>query len=44
MSALEGTGPIRSLKRSVAVVRAKWGEGATGQVAISAVTGLIVFG
>ncbi|BBX00180.1 hypothetical protein BST36_20200 [Mycolicibacterium moriokaense] len=42
--ALEGTGPIRSLKRSVAVVRAKWGEGATGQVAISAVTGLIVFG
>jgi hypothetical protein len=42
--ALEGTGPVRSLKRSVAVVRAKWGEGATGQVAISAVTGLIVFG
>jgi hypothetical protein len=41
--ALEGTGPVRSLKRSVAVVRAKWGEGATGQAAISAVTGLIVF-
>ncbi|MGO4445372.1 DUF6159 family protein [Mycobacterium sp. 2YAF39] len=42
--ALEGTGPIRSLKRSVQVVRAKWGEGVTGQVAISGVTGLIVFG
>jgi len=41
--ALEGTGPFRSLKRSVQVVKAKWGEGATGQVAISAVTGLIVF-
>lgn len=41
--ALEGTGPVRSLKRSVQVVKAKWGEGATGQVAISAVTGLIVF-
>ncbi|WP_239591611.1 DUF6159 family protein [Mycolicibacterium tusciae] len=42
--ALEGTGPLRSLKRSVQVVKAKWGEGATGQVAISAVTGMIVFG
>jgi hypothetical protein len=42
--ALEGAGPFRSLKRSVQVVKAKWGEGATGQVAISAVTGLIVFG
>lgn len=41
--AMEGTGPIRSLKRSVSVVKAKWGEGATGQVAISAVTGLIFF-
>jgi len=42
--ALEGAGPFRSLKRSVQVVKAKWGEGATGQVAISAATGLIVFG
>jgi hypothetical protein len=42
--ALEGTGPIHSLKRSVQVVKAKWGEGATGQIAISAFTGLIVFG
>ncbi|MGZ8815615.1 MAG: DUF6159 family protein [Mycobacterium sp.] len=37
--ALEGTGPFRSPKRSVQVVKAKWGEGATGQVASSAVTG-----
>lgn len=42
--AMEGTGPLRSLKRSVQVVKARWGEGATGQIAISAVTGLIVFG
>lgn len=42
--AMEGTGPFRSLKRSVQVVKARWGEGATGQIAISAVTGLIVFG
>lgn len=42
--ALEGAGPFRSLKRSVQVVKDKWGEGATGQVAISAATGLIVFG
>jgi Family of unknown function (DUF6159) len=40
--ALEGSGPWRSLKRSVAVVKARWGEGATGTVAISAVTGLVV--
>jgi hypothetical protein len=42
MIALEGAGPWRSLKRSVAVVKARWGEGAIGQVAISAVTGLVV--
>jgi hypothetical protein len=42
--ALEGTGPVASLKRSVQVVKAKWGEGVTGQAAISAATGLIVFG
>ena len=42
--AMEGTGPFASLKRSVQVIKAKWGEGATGQVAISAATGLIVFG
>ncbi len=40
--ALEGGGPWRSLKRSVAVVKERWGEGATGTVAISAVTGLVV--
>ncbi|MFI5509820.1 DUF6159 family protein [Mycobacterium sp. NPDC051804] len=42
--AMEGTGPFASLKRSVQVIKAKWGEGVTGQVAISAATGLIVFG
>ncbi|MCV7299835.1 hypothetical protein H7J93_09325 [Mycobacterium barrassiae] len=41
--AMEGTGPFASLKRSVQVIKAKWGEGATGQIAISAATGLIVF-
>jgi hypothetical protein len=40
--ALEGSGPIRSLKRSASVVKAKWGEGATGVIAISAVTFLVV--
>jgi len=40
--ALEGSGPWRSIKRSVAVVKARWGEGATGTVAISAVTGIVV--
>ena len=40
--ALEGSGPWRSIKRSVAVVKARWGEGATGSVAISAVTGIVV--
>lgn len=42
--AMEGTGPFASLKRSAQVVKSKWGEGATGQAAISAATGLIVFG
>jgi Family of unknown function (DUF6159) len=41
--ALEGGGPWRSLKRSVAVVKEKWGEGATGTVAVSAITGLVIF-
>jgi hypothetical protein len=40
--ALEGAGPWRSLKRSVEVVKARWGESATGTIAISAVTGLII--
>ena len=40
--ALERSGPWQSIKRSVAVVTARWGEGATGTVAISAVTGLVV--
>lgn len=40
--ALEGAGPWNSLKRSTAVVKARWGEGATGTVAISAISGLAV--
>ena len=40
--ALEGAGPFRSLKRSVETVKARWGEGATGTIAISAVSGIIV--
>jgi hypothetical protein len=34
--ALEGSGPLDALKRSVAVVKARWGEGATGAVIITA--------
>jgi hypothetical protein len=41
--ALEGDGPWRSLKRSASVVKARWGEGATGAAAISLVTGLVSF-
>ena len=36
--ALEGTGPWRSLKRSATVVKARWGEGATGAATIAVVT------
>lgn len=39
--ALEGTGPIDSLKRSVAVVKARWGEGATGAATIGVVSFLV---
>lgn len=39
--ALEGTGPIASLKRSAAVVKARWGEGATGAATIGVATFLI---
>jgi hypothetical protein len=42
--ALEGTGPWESLKRSVNVVKARWGEGATGAATIGLVTFLITFG
>jgi Family of unknown function (DUF6159) len=41
--ALEGGGPWRSLKRSVAVVKEKWGEGATGTVTVSVISWLIIF-
>jgi Family of unknown function (DUF6159) len=36
--ALEGTGPLRSLQHSAAIVKARWGEGATGAATISLVT------
>ena len=36
--ALDGAGPVRSLKRSAQVIKARWGEGATGTAAISVVT------
>ena len=36
--ALEGTGPFRSLQRSADVVKARWGESATGAATISIVT------
>jgi hypothetical protein len=39
--AIEGTGPWRSLKRSVEVVKARWGEGATGAATIAVVTVLV---
>lgn len=39
--ALEGLGPFDTLKRSLAVVRQKWGESLVGGVAIGFVTGLL---
>lgn len=39
--AMEGTEPIDSLKRSGAIVKARWGEGATGAVTIGVVTFLL---
>jgi hypothetical protein len=39
--ALEGTGPVHSLKRSASVIKARWGEGATGAATISIVTFLV---
>lgn len=37
--ALEGSGPLEALKRSAAVVKARWGEGATGAIIITAASG-----
>jgi Family of unknown function (DUF6159) len=41
--ALEGSGPLQSLKRSAAVVKARWGEGATGAATIGIVTFVVSF-
>jgi hypothetical protein len=38
--ALEGTGPIATLKRSASIFRERWGEQVTGQVSIGAVIAL----
>jgi hypothetical protein len=36
--ALEGTGPLKSMKHSGGIIKARWGEGATGAATISLVT------
>ena len=36
--ALEGTGPLKSLQHSAAIIQARWGEGATGAATIGFVT------
>lgn len=39
--ALEGAGPVQSLKRSASVVKERWGESATGAATIAVVTAVI---
>jgi uncharacterized membrane protein len=41
--ALEGLGPVDALKRSVAVMRERWGEGVTGSFAIGGLIFLVAF-
>lgn len=36
--ALEGTGPLKSLQHSAAIIKSRWGEGATGAATIGLVT------
>ena len=36
--ALEGTGPLKSLQHSAAIIKARWGEGVTGAATIGFVT------
>jgi hypothetical protein len=36
--ALEGTGPLKSLQHSAAIIKVRWGEGATGAATIGLVT------
>jgi len=40
--ALEGAGPREAFKRSVSVLKARWGEGVVGTVSVSAVVFLVV--
>lgn len=42
--AAEGVGPLQALKRSVSVVKARWGESATGKIAISMIMVLVLIG
>ena len=41
--ALEGLGPKDALKRSIAVMRRRWGEGVTGSFAIGGLIFLVAF-
>lgn len=41
--AIEGTGPIETVKRSVSIFRQRWGEQITGQVSIGGIVFLIGF-
>lgn len=40
--AFEGLGPVDAIKRSATMFKQKWGEQVTGNIAISAVTGLVM--
>src|SRR5262249_19886149 len=39
--ALEGTGPIQTLRRSASLFKSRWGQQVTGNVAIGAAVGLL---
>ena len=43
MIAFEGLGPFAALKRSVAVIKRRWGEGVTGSFAIGGLVFLFAF-
>src|SRR5207237_10008190 len=38
----DAVGPVEAARRSVAVIRRRWGEGVTGSVAIGAIFGLVM--
>lgn len=41
--ALEGIGPVAAVKRSTDLVKSRWGQQVTGNVAIGGIAGLVVF-